>query len=41
MYNSGYRYYVYVAPGVIEYFETIEEAQNFAQETGGLIGEMN
>lgn len=41
MYNAGYRYYVYVGPGSISYFETLPEAQEYAESTGGTIGEVD
>ena len=29
--RQGYQFYVYVAPGMIEYFYTKEEAQEYAE----------
>jgi len=40
MYYAGYRYYVFVCSGVIQYFETVEEAQEYVELTGGQIGEV-
>jgi hypothetical protein len=40
MYNAGYRYYVYVGPGDIRYFRTINEANDCVDETGGNLGEV-
>jgi len=40
MYNNGFRYYVYVSPGNISYFQTLPEAQDCATETSGRIGEV-
>jgi hypothetical protein len=38
LYRQGFRFYVYRGPGMIEYFRTIEEAQAWADETGGNVG---
>lgn len=40
-YNEGYRYYVYVGPGHIEYFYTLREAMYFQEDNGGNIGEVD
>lgn len=29
-YNEGYRYYVYVVPGVVEYFKDLDDAKEYA-----------
>lgn len=34
LYNEGYRFYVYFAPGWIEYFVTIEKANERIEEVG-------
>lgn len=39
--DYGYRYYVYLGPGNIKYFYTFDEAQIYATETGGKIGEVS
>ena len=38
MQKSGYRFYVYRGPGMIDYFRTEEEALAWAEEMGGRIG---
>lgn len=40
MYNAGYRFYVYDGPGMINYFYTLEAAQEYADKSGGRIGEV-
>jgi hypothetical protein len=40
MYNNGYRYYVYLGPGNINYFTTYREALIFAEDNGGDIKEV-
>jgi len=40
MRQQGFRYYVYVRPGLIDYFRTIEEAVEFQSVAGGTIGEV-
>ena len=40
-YNDGYRYYVYVGPGNISYFQELAKAQEYAKKTDGAIGEVN
>ena len=40
-YLDGYRFYVYVSPGHIEYFETIQGAQDYKDEFGVTIGNVN
>lgn len=32
MKRQGYKYYVYSGPGNISYFETLEEAEDYAEE---------
>lgn len=39
--SLGYKYYVYVSPGFIEYFYTLEAAQKFQLQSGGTIGVVN
>jgi hypothetical protein len=38
--QQGYKYYVYVGPGRIEYFEDLEEAQECARKYGAEVEEM-
>lgn len=40
MKQQGYRFYVYVGPGVIEYFKTLKRAVEYQNTTGGTIGEV-
>lgn len=39
-YEQGYRYYVYLGPGHIEYFEDLESAQECAEKNGAEVEEM-
>lgn len=39
-YNEGYRWYVYVAPGQIEYFEKFHDADFFAKENSSITEEL-
>lgn len=39
-YNEGYRYYVYLGPGNIEYFKEVTDALNFVKENGGKLGQV-
>lgn len=39
-YLEGYRYYVYVCPGHIEYFKTLEGAQDYINESSGTLGDV-
>ena len=41
MYELGYRFYVYVGPGNIEYFKTLDAAISYHDEMGGTIGEVH
>ena len=36
-----YKYYVYVRPGYIEYFNDLHKAQEFADEYGAEVKEMD
>ena len=38
--RQGFRYYVYLGPGAIEYFTTLVDAQDYQSEFGGTIGEV-
>jgi len=38
--RQGYNYYVYAAPGVIEYFVDRDKAQKYADEIGVIVEEM-
>ncbi len=40
MRQQGYRFYVYVGPGAIEYFKTLKEAVEYQNIMGGTIGEV-
>ena len=37
----NYRYYVYVRPGYIEYFNDLAEAEQFARENDAEVKEMD
>jgi hypothetical protein len=39
-YEQGYRYYVYISPGRIEYFYDLESAQECAQMYDAEVKEM-
>ncbi len=41
MKNQGYKFYVYVKPGVIEYFFDRETAQDFADEHSAEVQELD
>ncbi|MDD4565716.1 MAG: hypothetical protein PHE79_09630 [Eubacteriales bacterium] len=38
--QQGYKYYVYIGPGRIEYFEDLESAQKCARDHGAEVKEM-
>jgi hypothetical protein len=38
--NQGYRYYVYLGPGQIEYFRCYEDARLYADNNGAEVKEM-
>lgn len=39
-YNEGYRWYVYVSPGQIEYFENKHDADVFAKDNSSIVEEL-
>lgn len=38
--EDGYRYFVYLGPGDVKYFYSLESARAFADETGCYVQEM-
>jgi len=41
LYNQGYRFYVYLGPGKIQYFFGYEKAKNYAEQNNAEVQTLN